>query len=58
MSNFFGISLNFPVVCSLKFHVCFTFHENQNSIICIYDNLENMLCIGINLKPSFVLYGT
>ena len=54
MSNVLGVSPNFFVVFSLKFDVCFTFYEYQNSIICIYDNLENMLCIEINLKP--ILY--
>ena len=57
MSNVVGNPLIFKYF--IQFSHCFiNIDDYADKIICILDNLVNMLCCSIYLKPSSVLLGT
>ena len=57
MSNVVGNPLIFKYF-SQFYHSVININDFTDKIICILDNLVNMLCHSIYLKPSSVLLGT
>ena len=58
MSNVVGNPFNFLKYFSQFSHSFINIHDYTDKIICILDQLVNMLCLSIYLKPSSVLLGT